>query len=106
MNALNAYAAGYETEHNKRFARPAPGGDCHRPLPKWAKTIDDVCQVKSQRTIGNDWTVRYNNRVFQIQKWGSYPPAKSKVEVTETISGSVSIIYRDKTAVFNKVATF
>jgi len=102
----NAYAAGYEAEHNKRFSCPASGGDCHRPLPKWAKTIDDVCRIKSQRTIDNDWTVKYKNKGFQIQRWGSYPPAKSKVDVTETISGTVSITYRDKTTTFNKVATF
>jgi len=106
MDALNAYAAGYEAEHNKRFSCPAPGGDCHRPLPKWAKTINDVCWLKSQRTIDNDWTVKYKNKGFQIQRWGSYPPAKSKVDVIETISGTVSITYRDKTAVSNKVATF
>jgi transposase len=106
LEELNTYVQAYEDRHNGRFGRKAPDGDCHRPLPKWARTIDDVCWTQTERVAGNDWTIRYKNRVFQIEKWSSYAPAKSKVVIKETISGKVSIMYRGKIVRYRKVATF
>jgi len=106
LDGLNGYIPGYEKRHNRRFATEAPGGDCHRPLPKWAKTIDDVCWTEAERTVNNDWTVRYKNQVLQIERWSSYAPSKGKVTVRETISGKITLTYRDKVVEYRKVATF
>jgi transposase len=104
---LNDYVAGgYEAGHNKRFARTAPGGDCHRPLPARFKTIDDVCWIQSERVVNNDWTVKYKNRVFQILKHKPYPPAKAKVLIRETISGHFHISYLGENVKFVRGSTF
>jgi len=106
LGGLNKYARDYEERHNRRFAVEAPNGDCHRPLPEWAKTIDDVCWTQVERVINNDWTVRYKSHALQIERWSSYAPSKGKVTVRETISGKVTLTYRGKVMEYRKVATF
>jgi hypothetical protein len=107
IGQLNEYVvARCEAQHNKRFSHAAPAGDCHRPLPKRFKSIDEVCWTRVQRTINNDWTVRYENQIFQIPRWSSFAPAKSKVIVTEAISGKTTVQYRDATLKFDNVSTF
>jgi hypothetical protein len=103
---LNDFIPEYEQSHNRRFAHLAPDGDAHRPLPTRVKSIEQVCWTRVERTINNDWTVRYDNLILQIPRWSSFAPAKGKVTVRETISGAISISYRDKSTSFNKVATF
>jgi hypothetical protein len=83
----------YLPEHNRRFAQTAAAAeDYHRKAPSQAERWR-IFRLETERTIGNDWVVRYENRFFQLKRQrGRYAPAKSKV--CEWQDGSVEIEYR------------
>jgi len=84
----------YIKEHNKRFAiKPQQQGSAFTAVPK---TIDlgRVFCFKHERTVNNDNTVSFNNRLLQIgpsELRVSF--AKCKVTVYEHIDGSLSVGY-------------
>jgi transposase len=85
----------YLAEHNGRFRRAAvEEEDYHRRAPSAAE-LREVFRLETERVIGNDWVVRYDNRLFQVQaqsrKWA---PAQGKVVVCEWQDGTVEIEYR------------
>jgi len=56
----------FDEDLNRRFAvEPAEGKDLHRRVPK-GLNLADVFVWESTRTVHNDWTVRYQNRWYQI----------------------------------------
>jgi hypothetical protein len=47
--------------------------------------------LESERTIGEDWVVRYSNRFFQLEPQSRhYAPARDKVLVCEGRHGSLA----------------
>lgn len=89
--------AQYLSEHNQRFTRAAAEAeDYHRRAPRTAE-LDKIFRLESERTISEDWVVRYENRFFQVQPQSRhYAPAKSKVVVCEGRNGSLEIEYRGR----------
>jgi len=87
--------AEYLPEHNRRFARPAAQAeDYHRRAPRAAE-LDKIFRLESERTVSDDWVVRYDNRFFQLQPQSRhYAPAKGKVLVCEGRDRSIAIEYR------------
>ena len=85
----------YLVEHNRRFARAAAQPqDYHRRAPS-ARELDQIFRLESERTIGSDWVVRYDNRYFQLQPESrNYAPASGKVKVCEGRNGNLAIEYR------------
>src|SRR2546425_11525161 len=90
----------YLAEHNRRFARtPARPADYHRRAPR-ATELDRIFRLESERTISDDWVVRYDNRFFQLEPPSRhYAPAQGKVLVCEGQHGSIAIEYRGRAAV-------
>jgi hypothetical protein len=74
----------YLPEHNQRFARAAARPeDYHRRAPRAAE-LDRIFRLESERTVSDDWVVRYDNRFFQLEpQSGHIVPARSKVWVCE-----------------------
>jgi transposase len=95
IEAANAWLeAEYWTEHNHRFARPpASPDDFHLAIPRGVR-LETVFRLEDQRTVSNDWVVRYANRYFQIERQSQRPPARSTVQVYETVDGQIEIRYR------------
>ncbi len=57
----------YLPTHNRRYAiEPANPTDAHRPLLK-AHDLDAICSVQTVRTIDHDFTIRLQNRFFQLR---------------------------------------
>ena len=57
----------YLPEHNRRFRRsPAQPEDYHRAAPR-AVELEEVFHLETDRVIGNDWVVRYENRFLQVK---------------------------------------
>ena len=85
----------YLAEHNGRFRRAAAEEeDYHRQAPSAAE-LREVFRLETERVIGNDWVVRYDNRLFQVQAQSrKYAPAQGKVLVCEWQDGTVEIEYR------------
>jgi hypothetical protein len=97
LATANAFLeSAYWAEHNQRFARPAVApDDFHVALPK-AVRLEAVFRLEEQRTVSNDWVVRYANRYFQLDRQSQRPPARSTVEVYEAADGQIEIRYRGR----------
>jgi len=87
--------AEYLPEHNRRFGRVAARPeDYHRRAPRAAE-LDKIFRLESERRIGSDWVVRYENRFFQLERQRRhYAPAKGQVVVCEGREGNITIEYR------------
>ena len=87
----------YLPEHNERFRRAAAEAEnYHRRTPSAAQ-LREVFRLETERIIGNDWVVRYDNRLFQVQAQSrKYAPAQGKVLVCEWQDGTMEIEYRGR----------
>jgi transposase len=86
----------YLADHNRRFARePAEAQDYHRK-PPGARELEQVFCLETERSISNDWVVRYENRYFQLERTSDYPPRQAKVTVCEWEEGRIEIRYKGK----------
>jgi hypothetical protein len=94
----------YLAEHNGRFAHaPASPQDYHRQAPSPSE-LDEVFRLESERVIGNDWVVRYENRFLQVKRQGrQYAPAKAKVVVCEWEDGRLEIHYRGQKVAWEEI---
>src|SRR5438309_6089582 len=88
----------YLPEHNRRFARAAAKAeDYHRRAPR-AAALGRIFRLETERTISNDWVVRYQNRFFQLERQSRhYAPAQGQVLVCEGRHGQLAIEYRGRT---------
>lgn len=87
----------YWPAHNARFSR-APGSpdDFHTPVPA-GLDLDQVFRLETERTVTNDWVVRHDGRLLQIERTRRvYPPARSTVLVCEYEDGHLELRYRDQ----------
>jgi len=84
----------YLKEHNKRFlVKPDGEGSAFIPLPKTID-LDKIFCLKHERTVNNDNTVSFNNRILQIgpsELRISF--TKCRVIVSEHLDGSITIGY-------------
>jgi transposase len=96
--AANVYLErDYLPEHNRRFARAAARPeDYHRGAPRVAE-LERIFRLETERTVSEDWVVRYGNRFFQLEaQRGNSAPARSKVLVCEGRHGRLAIEYRGR----------
>jgi hypothetical protein len=72
----------------------AKGEDYHRRAPR-AVELDRIFCLENERTINNDWVVRYHNRWFQLASLSRHgAPAQGQVLVCEGRHGGIAIEYR------------
>jgi hypothetical protein len=97
IEGANAFLeATYWAEHNRRFThRAAAPDDYHVGIPRRVR-LDHVFRLQDTRTVGNDWVVRYDNRLLQLARQSQRPPARSTVVVFEDPAGQLEIRYRDR----------
>lgn len=90
-----AFLLGFLLRHNKRFAiEPADAKSDFLPAPKDPGWF--LCS-KYLRTVGNDNTVRFHDRVIDIAPGPDrLTYAKAKVEVHELRTGAVRVIYQGR----------
>jgi hypothetical protein len=55
-----------------------------------------VFRLQEERTVSNDWVVRYDNRFLQLERQSGRAPARSTVVVWESRDGHLEIRYRDR----------
>lgn len=83
---------------NKQFAvRPKKESDLHRKLnTNEKKNLDQILSIQSDRTVNNDYTIRFKNNYFQlkeIQPTTVYK--KNTVTVEEHLNGKIKISLRN-----------
>lgn len=94
----------YLPEHNRRFAIAASSAeDFHMKTPG-KRVLDDAFRLEEERTIYNDWVVRYQSRFFQVERSGrQHTPAKSKVTVCQWEDGRIEIRYRGERVAWQEI---
>ncbi len=93
MEAGNAFLRNfYIDDHNKRFAvPPARPTDVHKPLLAEHR-LDQILSLRVERSLFNDYTVRFQNRFFQLfeeQPVRLHP--KDKIEVEIRLDGTTHL---------------
>ena len=93
---------GFTDGLNAKFAiEPLEIEDYHCSLSKGLK-LDDVFCFESHRVLQNDWTIRYENRYYQILKENKpLPKPKDKILVRTHLDGRVQLLYREKALAFS-----
>ena len=96
--AANVYLRSeYLAEHNRRFARVAASKEDYHRRALCAAELDGILRLETERTVSEDWVVRYGNRFFQLEpQRQNYAPARSKVLVCEGRYGGLAIEYRGR----------
>jgi hypothetical protein len=93
----------YLADHNARFARePAEPQDYHRKAPN-ARELEQVFCLETDRSISNDWVVRYGNSYFQLDRQVDYPPRQAQVKVCEWEDGRIEIRYQGKARLYREI---
>lgn len=82
----------YIPRHNERFAQvPADERDAHRPVLA-CHDLDSILSLRSERTLYNDWTIRYKNMFFQlVSKQPVRIRPKDKITVEIRLDGSLHL---------------
>lgn len=88
----------YLTKHNHKFSVPPKNRtDVHRPVGKTAAELDAIFSFQEQRVIANDYTIRWRNRIFQVEKHQPYfLLPRIRVIVEELLNGKIRIKYKGK----------
>ena len=94
----------YWADHNRRFAQaPVSADDFHVTVPRGVR-LDHVFRLEEKRIVSNDWVVRYDNRLLQLERQSRLAPARSTVLVYEDVAGHLEIRYRDRVMRWTEVA--
>ena len=93
--AANRYLRSrYWPQHNRRFAvAPAEAVDFHEPVPA-GMNLDAVFSLEYERTVAEDWVVRYDNRFLQIETAEVRPGAKVTVRIRR--NGRMELLHEGK----------
>jgi hypothetical protein len=81
-------------DHNRRFAKPARDrGDAHRTLGK-AFDLAAILSIQKQRVVSNDYVVRVDNGLYQLQP-PIYPGERGgRVVVEQRLDGTMAIRFQ------------
>jgi len=103
IEGANKFLPKFSDILNVKFAvEPRSTVDYHRPVPKGMDLRSVFC-FEEERTVSNDWVVRYDSRFFQILPQSNLPPSKKKVTVQKYLDGSIHIIYRGREVIFSEI---
>jgi len=82
-------------ELNERFHVEARSPtDLHRSVPRGVK-LEHVLCYQEQRTVQNDWTVPWRNRIFQVhESHRKLSLARKKILVSELLDGQIRLTHR------------
>jgi len=90
VNEANVFLETYLPKHNRRFRKEArEKADLHRPALH-TRELDRILCIKEERTVKNDFTIAYANKLYQIEQM----TRAKKVTVEERLDGSLHITYK------------
>jgi len=101
-SANELLANGFVDKLNAKFCvSPADPKDYHRKIGK--TKLEAVFCTEFKRTIGNDFTVCFLGRIFQITKQSHLPPAKTKLVVQVRLDGSIHLVHQGREIEFIEI---
>ena len=99
IKEANSFLAHYLPVFNRRFAiSPIETTDFHRNLPEHMD-LDRIFSIKTPRALRNDFTIAYNNKLYQILDTIN----TEKVTVEERIDGRLFISHKDKNLNYKEI---
>jgi len=93
----------YIRNRNERFSvTPGSSVDVHRRLN--GLKLDEILCVREPRTVANDYTIKYRNRRYQIEKKSAFAGLRgSKVTVETRTDGSLRLRWKGKYLRFHQI---
>jgi hypothetical protein len=90
-------------EFNRRFTvTPVSPNDAHRPLGQ-GHNLAAILSVQHGRVVTNDYTVRFENRIYQVDK-PAYPGLRQGSVVIELrLDGTMAIRFGDKYLKYHEI---
>lgn len=98
VDAVNRFLEnGFVENINKKFEKlPMSSIDGHRPVPSHLNLHDVFCW-EEERLLENDWTIRYKNQFYQIEKTDIFSlRPKRKIIVRTHLDDSISLAYKNQ----------
>lgn len=94
----------YLPDHNRRCAVPAANRtDAHRRLLP-GQHLDEILSRRAERTLLNDFTLRFQNRFFQVLHGQAVRVRpKAKIEVEIRLDGSTHLRFRQRYLSFKTI---
>lgn len=100
IEEANEFLEQYLPVYNKRFSiAPEKNEDMHMPLSK-GLNLDSILCIKEKRTLRNDFTVAYNNKLYQIGD----NIRTNKVTIEERLDGSLFITHRGNQLTYKEIS--
>jgi hypothetical protein len=95
---------GLLAKHNRMFSvPPRQAGDAHRPVGN-AFNLAAILSLREQRTVANDYTVRFENRHYQLDK-PIYPGERGgKVVIEVRWDGSMAIRFQEHYLTYHEIS--
>lgn len=94
-SANKLLAESFADNLNEKFAvTPRDKGDFHRSAKGW--DLASVFCIEEERSMTDDWIVRYGNSYYQMARQSKQPPTTKKVKVRSYLNGELHFNYRGK----------
>jgi hypothetical protein len=101
IKEANPFLETYWPRFNEQFSvLPNHQTDMHRPAPSLAQMDKTLC-IKTERTLRNDFTISYENKLYQIKD----NLQTKKVIVEERLDGSIRLSHQEKSLTFQEITT-
>ena len=83
-------------DHNRRFTKPPDSpNDAHRPLgPR--QNVAAILSIQESRLVGNDYTVRFHSRLYQVHKPALPGLRRGRVVMEQRLDGSLAIRFGER----------
>lgn len=95
--------AGFTDEINTKFAvAAAKSEDRHRPLRR-DEDLSRILSIKKSRTVANDFTIRNEGRILQIENQRGLPRPGTKLTVARYLDDSIHLFDEDRELTFTDV---
>jgi transposase len=90
---------------NRRFVKQAAQrGDLHRRVPR-GLDLERVLSIQETRTVQNDWTVRFENRWFQLaEAHQKLALAGRAITVSRRLDGALELLYGGRELSYRELA--
>jgi hypothetical protein len=91
-------------EFNRRFTvTPASANDAHRPLGR-GHNLSAILSVQHQRVVTNDYTVRFENRIYQVDKPACPGLRQGRVVIELRLDGAMALRFGEKYLKYHEIA--
>lgn len=101
-SANQLLSSGFTDNLNRKFAIQArEAADYHRNSKGY--DLASIFCIEEDRTLTDDWIVRFNNDFYQLQRQSNASPTSKKVKVRQYLNGEIRFSYRGKETNYEKL---